>query len=106
MTTDRLVAKPSELRAKASEVQTERARISDALTTALNEIQSLSATWQSEGAEAYRNSFKKQYDELQNILSILDRHVRDLTATADTFAGGESSVTSKNEALPVVSIAQ
>jgi WXG100 family type VII secretion target len=104
MTTDRLVVRPSELRAKASEVQVQRKMISDLLDTALREGQSLSATWQSEGANAYIASFQNQHTELQNILAILDRHVRDLVATADTFASAETSVKSKNEALPVVKI--
>jgi len=106
MITDRLLVKPSEIKAKASEVLAERTKISNALTTALNEIQSLSATWQSPAADAYRTQFIRQHDELQNILAILNRHVRDLEATADTFATGEQSLTSKNEALPVIDIKQ
>jgi len=104
MFTDRLLVKPGELQAKASEVQTERAKIANALSTALNEIQTLSATWQSPAADAYRTQFIRQHDELQNILSILDRHVKDLVTSADTFASGEQALTSRNEALPVISI--
>ena len=106
MTTDRLLVKPGELHAKASEVQTERGKIANALSTALTEIQSLSATWQSPSADTYKVQFEKQYNELQNILAMLDRHVRDLTSTADTFSAGEQQLASKNEALPVVNITQ
>jgi WXG100 family type VII secretion target len=106
MTTDRLLVKPGELQAKASEVQTERGKIANQLSTALSEIQSLSATWQSPAADAYRIQFEKQNNELQNILAMLDRHVRDLTASAETFSTGEQSLTAKNEALPVVNITQ
>ena len=104
MTTDRLLVKPEEIKAKAAEVQSARAKIADALSTAQNEIQALNSSWQSPAADAYRSQFIKQHNELQNILSMLDRHVRDLVATADTFAKGEQTLASKNEALPVMNI--
>ena len=106
MTTDRILVKPSEVIAKASEVQAERTKIANALSTALNEIQSLSATWQSPAAEAYRNLFVKQSNELLNILTMLDRHVKNLTEAAETFSVGEQTLSSKYEALPVVNIQQ
>ena len=106
MTTDRILVKPGEVIAKASEVQAERTKIANALSTALNEIQSLSATWQSPAADAYRNQFVRQSNELQNVLIMLDKHVANLTEAAETFSRGEQALSSKNEALPVVSIQQ
>ena len=104
MTTDRLLVKPEEIKAKAAEVQTTREKIANALSTALNEIQTLNASWQSQAADAYRTQFVKQHNELQTILAMLDRHVLDLVASADTFAKGEQTLTAKNEALPVINI--
>ena len=106
MTTDRILVKPSEVLAKAAEVQSERSKIANALSTALNEIQSLSATWQSPAADAYRVQFEKQNNELQNILAMLDKHVNNLTEAAETFSRGEQTLSTKNEALPVLNIQQ
>jgi len=104
MITDRLLVDPGELLAKASEVQAERGRIADALAEALSEIRSLGAAWQSPAADAYMSQFARQHDELQNILAILDKYVKDLIASADTFASGEKALASMNEALPVINI--
>ena len=106
MATDRLVVKPAELHAKAAEVLREKTRISQALDTANNAINSLSATWQSGAADAYKVQFAKQYNELKNVLYMLEKHVKILDAAADTFTRGEQSLTSKNEALPVINITQ
>jgi len=106
MTTDRLLVQPGVLQAKASEIQAERKKISEALSTAMSEIQSLGATWDSAAADAYRTQFVRQNSELQNILSILDRHMNDLTSTAQTFSTNEQALATKHEALPVVNITQ
>jgi len=102
--TDRLIVSPAALEAKATEVKTEREKISNILSTASAEIQSLSATWQSTAADAYRLQFDKQRIELENILVLLDNQVRGLLGAAGIFDAGEKSVTAKNEALPVVNI--
>lgn len=106
MTTDRILVKPSEVIAKASEVKNERTKIANALSTALNEIQSLEASWQSPAADAYRNQFVRQNNELQNILAMLDKHVNNLNDAAETFARSEQTLSGKNEALPVINIQQ
>ena len=104
MITDRILVKPGEVIAKASEVKAERIKIENALSTALSEIQSLSATWQSSSADAYRTQFIKQNSELQNILAMLDKHVQNLNEAAETFSRGEQALSGKNEALPVINI--
>ena len=106
MTTDRILVKPSEVIAKASEVRTVRERISNSLSTALNEIRTTDATWQSPAADSYRVKFQAQYNELQAILAMLDKHVNNLTEAAETFGRNEQMLAGKNEALPVINIQQ
>ena len=106
MITDRILVKPSEVIAKASEVRTARERISNALATALNEIRTTEASWQSQAADAYRVRFQNQYNERQTILTMLDKHVNNLTEAAQTFSRNEQTLSGKNEALPIVNIQQ
>ena len=97
---------PETLTAKASEMENQRTTIAALLEEAKSDINSLVSQeiWVSEASTTYQNRFNSSYDELTQILKVVQEYTADLNQAAEFYAQGERSAESAADGLPTSGI--
>lgn len=97
---------PETLTAKAGEMDAQRTAIAALLEEAKSDINSLvnQEIWVSEASTTYQNRFNSSYDELTQILKVVQEYAADLNQAAEFYTQGERSAESAADGLPTSGI--
>lgn len=97
---------PETLTAKAGEMEAQRTAIAALLEEVQTDINSLvnQEIWVSEASTTYQNRFNASYDELTQILKVVQEYTADLNQSAEFYAQGERAAESAADGLPTTGI--
>lgn len=95
-----LKVQPNVLISKASEMATQKNTISSIMEQCKNEINSLQAAWKSEAADAYRAKFNGVYDDIDNMILIVDSYIKTVNDLANIYEQAEKKAATASEGLP------
>ena len=97
---------PDTLIAKAEEMETQRAVLAGLLEEAKNDINGLATQeiWVSDASSTYQSKFNASYDELTEILKVVQEYTADLNKAAEFYQQGEQAAQSAAEGLPTSGI--
>jgi WXG100 family type VII secretion target len=91
---------PIKVAEAAKVIDNQKSIIKNGIDNIIQTANSLSVEWEGESAEAYKDKIRFIQPNLLEIVNILDEYVYDLTQISNRFASNESTLKSKNEALP------
>ena len=96
-----LKVEPQQIISKASEFQTCRGNISNLMDEVKNNINSIKDGFDSEAGQTFLTKFNNCYDDINNMLAIMDSYIKSLNDVANIMTNAEKSAASVAEALPV-----
>lgn len=91
---------PTELLAKASEMASQKQQLSSIMESCKTEIKSLQGAWKSEAAEQFQNKFNQVYNDIDNMLAIVEAYITTINETASIYERSETTAKSDSESLP------
>lgn len=97
---------PDTLITKAGEMEAQRANLANLLEEAKTDINTLvtQEIWVSDASSAYQNKFNASYEELTEILKVVQEYAADLNKAAEFYQQGEQAAESAAEGLPTSGI--
>ena len=97
---------PETLTAKAGEMETQRTTLASLLEEAKNDVNSLVSQeiWVSEASSTYQSKFNASYEELTEILKVVQEYTADLNQAAEFYLEGERTAESAADGLPTSGI--
>lgn len=97
---------PEALTAKAGEMEAQRSAISALLEEAKDGINSLVSQeiWVSDASSTYQNKFNTSYQELSEILKVIQEYTSDLEQSAEFYTEGQRAAEAAAEGLPTSGI--
>ena len=97
---------PETLIAKAGEMETQRTTLQALLEEAKSDINSLVAReiWVSDASTTYQNKFNTSYEELTELLKVVQEYAADLNQAAEFYTQGQKAAESAADGLPTSGI--
>lgn len=95
-----LKVQPDVLISKASEMSNQKNTITSIMEQCKTEINSLQAVWKSEAANEYQTKFKGVYDDIDNMVMIIDSYIKTVNELANIYEQAEKKATAASEGLP------
>lgn len=95
---------PSEVRTKASEINSQKQLMESLMQEMTNKVNELDSAWDSESGRAYVEKYTNVTREIQDSLEALEQHVTNLNNAASTYEDLESAQTQAVNALDVQDI--
>lgn len=90
---------PEEIVKMATALQSERSSIRSALDRIANLNERAHADWQGEAANLYQEKIKKQQQDCEQTLLVIDEYISDLNAVSGIYQNAESTAKSAAEGL-------
>jgi WXG100 family type VII secretion target len=96
-----LKVQPEALSSKSNEITVEKNNILSTLEQVKSEMNGLVGAWKSPASDEFQLRFKQLYDDMENVIAIINEYVSDLNEAAGIYTTAESSVKAATEGLPV-----
>jgi len=95
-----LKVKPEVLISKAGELSANQKETAALIEQAREELASVAGIWKSAASDEYQNRFKKIYDDIENMFTILSGHINELNEAAGVYSAAEKTAMTTAEGLP------
>jgi WXG100 family type VII secretion target len=82
---------PEQLISTANEFSTVGTTVNNLTSEMTNTVNSLNQVWEGDAAKAYNTKFKGLEDDIQKLNSMIQEHVKDLTAMAQVYQNAEKA---------------
>ena len=94
-----LLVTPEQLESTSNEFQSIGTQVASTTQQMLDVIQGLGSSWQGEASQAYLTKFQKHNEDIQQIKSMINEHVRDLQEMAGIYRKAEQTNEELSNAL-------